>query len=258
MLFLIRDFILLHFKIKVMLIDKNMRLADIIHHDYTLLPVINRFDMHLGVGDKTIAGICQEKKVNVDFFLVIINTFHDLQYFPTQQLQDFPVHILLNYLKQTHFYYLNNVLPEIELQIEKMEKNCDIDKETLSLLHNFFIEYRNELSGHIEREEKVVYPYVLELEQAMESGEVSEVLGKKMNSYAITNYKEEHENVEEKLYDLKNLIIKYLPETNNDSFCHLVLRELFGLERDLNNHSRMENLILVPKVEEIERKLKQN
>jgi len=238
-----------------MLIDENMRLADIIHHDYTLLPVINRFDMHLGVGDKTIAGICEAKKVNVEFFLVIINTFHDLQYFPTQQLQAFPAYMLLNYLKQTHQYYLRSVLPEVELQIEKMEKNCDINKETLSLLHNFFIEYRKELSGHIEREEKIVYPYVLELEQAIKSGIVNKELKEKMIGYTITNYKEEHENVEEKLYDLKNLIIKYLPETENDSFCHFVLRELFGLERDLNNHSRIENLVLVPKVEAMEQKL---
>jgi len=241
-----------------MLIDKNMRLADIIHHDYTLLPVINRFDMHLGVGDKTIAQMCEEKEVNVDFFLVIINTFHDLQYFPTRQLQSFPANTLLEYLKQTHLYYLNTVLPEIEFQIEKMEMNCTINKETLMLLHNFFKEYRSELTGHIEREEEIVYPYVLKLEKAVASGEISETLAGQMSNYAITNYKEEHENVEEKLYDLKNLIIKYLPETKNDNYCHFVLRELFGLERDLNNHSRIENLILVPKVEEMERKLNQN
>jgi len=241
-----------------MLIEKNMRLADIIHHDYTLLPVINRFDLHLGVGDKTITKICEEKSVNVDFFLVIINTFHDLQYFPTKQLQSFPAVMLLNYLKQTHFYYLKGVLPEIERLIEKMEINCTINKETLSLLHNFFIEYRKELTSHIEREEKMVYPYVLELEEAVLSGNPSKDLINKMDSYTITYYKEEHENVEEKLFDLKNLIIKYLPKTNNDNHCYFVLRELFGLERDLNNHSRMENLILVPKVEEMEQKLKQN
>lgn len=241
-----------------MLIDENMRLADIIHHDYTLLPVINRFDMHLGTGDKTIAGICKEKGVNTGFFLTIINTFHDLQYFPTQQLQSFPVRLLVNYLKQTHLYYLNNVLPEIGSQIEKMEKNCAIDKTTLLLLRNFFNEYSQELTGHIEREEQIVYPYVIGLEKAVDTGVVDPELAEKMKSYTITNYKEEHENVEEKLYDLKNLIIKHLPEIKNDSYCHFVLRELFGLERDLNNHSRIENLILVPKVESMEQKLKQN
>lgn len=239
-----------------MLIDKNMQMADIIHHDYTLLPVINRFDIHLGVGNKSIDQLCTEKKISTEFFLVIINTFHDNQYFPAQHLQSFPAEMLINYLKQTHIYYLNRVLPAIENQIENMEANCEVNGETLTLLHNFFKEYRNELVGHIEREEQVVYPYVMELDKALQTGHSTTDLINKMKDYTITNYKEEHENVEEKLYDLKNLIIKYLPETKTDNYCHLVLRELFELQRDLSNHSRIENLILLPKVEEMERQFK--
>ncbi len=240
-----------------MLIDKDMKLAEIIHHDYTLLPVINRFNMHLGVGDKTIAEMCYEKKVNNDFFLSIINTFHDNQYFPAQHLKQFPAAMLVKYLKQTHLYYLNRKLPDIETQLENMEQNCAINGETLTLLLNFFKEYSKELTHHIEREEKVVYPYVLALEKAVETGKVTNDFNKKLQNYTITNYKLEHENVEEKLFDLKNIIIKYLPETLNDAFCHVVLRDLFDLERDLNNHSRIENLILLPKVEEMEHLYKQ-
>jgi len=240
-----------------MLIDKEMRLAEIIHHDYTLLPVINRFDMHLGVGDKTIAAMCDEKRVNVDFFLTVINTFHDKQYFPAQHLKQFPARMLVSYLKQTHRYYLEQELPAIEAQIENMEKNCAVKGDTLILLLNFFKEYRRELIHHINREEEVVYPYILALEKSIELQKATGDLYEKMKNYTITNYEQEHENVEEKLFDLKNLIIKYLPETRNDSYCHTVLRELFGLEHDLNNHSRIENLILLPKVEDMEKLYKQ-
>jgi len=240
-----------------MLIDKEMRLAEIIHHDYTLLPVINRFNMHLGVGDKTIAVMCDEKDVNVDFFLTIINTFHDIQYFPAQHLKQFPAGMLVNYLKQTHLYYLEQGLPAIEVQIENMEKNCAVKGDTLTLLLDFFKEYSRELTHHIVREEEVVYPYIIALEKTIESGRVTGDFNRKLKNYTITNYKQEHENVEEKLFDLKNLIIKYLPETRNDAYCHSVLRELFGLEHDLNNHSRIENLILLPKVEEMEQLYKQ-
>ncbi len=240
-----------------MLIDKEMRLAEIIHHDFTLLPVINRFDMHLGVGDKTIAAMCDEKGVNVDFFLTIINTFHDVQYFPAQHLKQFPATMLVDYLKQTHLYYLEQVLPAIEVQIENMEKNCAIQGNTLILLLNFFKEYSRELTHHINREEEVVYPYIIALEKTIETGRVTGDFDQRMKYYSLTNYKQEHENVEEKLFDLKNLIIKYLPETRNDAYCHAVLRELFGLEHDLNNHSRIENLILLPKIEEMELLYKQ-
>ena len=240
-----------------MLIDKEMRLAEIIHHDYMLLPVINRFNMHLGVGDKTIAGMCDEKGVNIDFFLTVINTFHDDQYFPAQQLKQFPAVMLVNYLKQTHRFYLKQKLPVIETQIENMEKNCAVKGNTLILLFNFFKEYSSELIHHINREEEVVYPYILTLEKSIELRKVTNDLNEKMKNYTITNYKQEHENVVEKLFDLKNLIIKYLPETRKDAYCHVVLRELFGLEHDLNNHSRIENLVLLPKIEEMEQRFKQ-
>ena len=73
-----------------------------------------------------------------------------------------------------------------------------------------------------------------------------------MKEYSINDYEKDHDNVEEKLYDLKNIIIKYLPSSQNDKQYFNLLKELFLLENDLNEHSRIEDLILVPKVEAME------
>ncbi len=62
--------------------------------------------------------------------------------------------------------------------------------------------------------------------------------------------------MEEKLFDLKNIIIKYLPEPTDDRLSFKILDDLFTLEKDLNEHARMENLILIPKVEAMEFALK--
>jgi regulator of cell morphogenesis and NO signaling len=43
-----------------MRIEKDMKLADVIHHDFNLIPVINRFGIQLGFGDGTIEQICKE------------------------------------------------------------------------------------------------------------------------------------------------------------------------------------------------------
>ncbi|PJB54926.1 MAG: hypothetical protein CO098_19085 [Bacteroidetes bacterium CG_4_9_14_3_um_filter_41_19] len=99
----------------------------------------------------------------------------------------------------------------------------------------------------------MVYPYVLQLEAAIVSGTTSDELLKQVNTYSITDYEAEHENVEEKLFDLKNIILKYLPPTTDQNLCFTILHELFILEKDLNEHARIEDTILVPKVEEMER-----
>ena len=47
-----------------MRIEKDMKLADVIHHDFNLIPVINRFGIHLGFGDSTIEQLCIKQDVN--------------------------------------------------------------------------------------------------------------------------------------------------------------------------------------------------
>lgn len=235
-----------------MLIQKEMKLADVIHHDHNLVPVINRFDIYLGFGEKTIDELCHDRAINMEFFLTIINAYHDHKYFPKKHLQSFPASMLISYLNKAHKYYLEIKLPELEALITRLEKTTNLEESTYLLLKNFFTEYRNELVQHINREEEVVYPYVLRLEEAIETGKVTKELKSQMAAYSIGDYEAEHDNVEEKLFDLKNIIIKYLPELNDDGILFQILNELFSLENDLNDHSRIEDLILVPKVEAME------
>ncbi len=237
-------------------IEGTIKLADIIHHDHDLIPVINRFGIQLGFGDQTIEEICEQKEINLEFFLTIINAFHDPQYFPKKHLQSFPASMLVDYLRKAHQYYLKDMIPEVESLINQMAEGEGLNKEISLMMKKFYEEYVTEFSTHTAREENEVYPYILELEAALESNVVSDSLKDKMHNYSITDYELEHDNVEDKLYDLKNIIIKYLPASPSDSLRFQILKDLFALEKDLNEHARIEDMILVPKVEAMEYTLK--
>ncbi len=240
----------------VNIIDKNMKMADVIHIDHTLLPVINRFNIQLGFGDKTIDEVCKGNQVNTDFFVEILNAFHDLDYFPKEQLQSFSTSTILNYLIKTHEYYIKVKLPEIEALINELINSCDIRKEDILLLKNFFSKYQEELISHISKEDEKVYPYIQELESSLNKGFVTDKFKKVMQAYSIADFATEHDNVEEKLNDLKNIIIKYLPPPKDSNLRNLVLFKLFELEKDLADHSRIEDKILIPMVTELEKRLK--
>ncbi len=244
-----------------MLIVGEMKLSDVIHHDYTLVPVINRFDIKLGFGDGTIEEICEEKNINLGFFLIILNTFHDSQYFPKEYMRSFPAEVLIKYLRKAHKSYLEGNIPEIKKMINVLLSLSNAKGKTLSLIKNFFDGYSAEFSKHLEREEEVVYPYVLKLEKVLNSSEMDKLPEREIDNYSINKYEQEHEDIEEKLSDLKNLLIKYLNVETNESelfeeTSYLLLRELFVLEKELREHSRIEDLILVPKVEEMEKLFK--
>jgi len=235
-----------------MLIQENMKLADVILHDHTLVPIINRFGIHLGFGDDSIAEICRHQHLNIDFFVTILNAFHDTHYFPKEQLQNFPSALIIDYLRKAHHYFLEEKVPEISILIDKMAEEYPLDKTTSNLISNFFKDYTEELKKHIQREEDTIYPYVLQLEEAVSKSRIDKELFKKISNYPISDYEAEHENIEEKLFDLKNILIKYLPEPKNDKPGYRLLRELFTLEKELNEHARIEDLIMVPKVKTLE------
>ncbi len=239
------------------MITADKKMADLIHMNYLLVSVISRFGIQLGFGDKTVSQVCEENHVNTDFFLEIINSFHDKEYFPGKHLQDFSIQLIIDYLSKTHQYYLNEKIPEIEQLIDQMIKKCYSHSKHAHLLRSFFKEYKEELTNHISREDETVFPYALKIENKYLSRNQSSLEKKFTEGYTIDSYRSEHNNIEEKLYDLKNIIIKYLPSPENQAFCAKVLSALFILEQDINDHSRIEDNVLIPKVILMEKAVRQ-
>jgi len=124
-----------------MILEKEMKLSEVILHDYNLVPIINRFGIQLGFGDSTIESVCKNKDIDLDFFMTILNSFHDPQYMDKEYLRSFPVELLINYLKETHKYYLSDKIPEIEVIIDDMVVEARDDKGPYLLLQKFFKDY---------------------------------------------------------------------------------------------------------------------
>ncbi len=232
-----------------MQITKDMLMADVIHTNYLLLNVISRFEIGLGFGNKTVDEVCKENGVNIDFFLDIVNSFHDPDFFPDKELQKFSVDLIIKYLRQTHDYYLKIKIPEIESMINILiDSSTEENRESLSVINRFFSEYKKELIAHILREEDMVIPYILGVNDAINGTTEPDEVDTTLTSYSIDDFADEHNNVEDKLSDLKNIIIKFLPPVHDFVTCNNILIELFRLEKDLNNHARIEDKVLIPKV----------
>lgn len=231
-----------------------MKMAEVIHLDYHLLPIVSRFGINLGLGDKTIEQVCIEQGVDSNFFLEIVNSYYNKDYFPKKHLQGFSLEVIIEYLRKSHDFYLHTKIPLIErLLYQMIDSFQGIGSETLQLISGFFMEYKNELTAHIEREETKVYPYVFAVEAAFTIKKPSKEIVRLIHAYSMEDYEKEHDNVEDKLFDLKNLLIKYLPLPVDLQLCHAVLTELFRLETDLRDHARIEDKVLVPKVKYMEK-----
>ena len=96
------------------LINAETKLCDVILHEPSVIPVINRFGIILGVGDKSIRTVCEEKNLDCEFFVTILNTFINEDYFPENRLKSFCATQIVNYLTQTNAYYEQFQIPNIE------------------------------------------------------------------------------------------------------------------------------------------------
>jgi regulator of cell morphogenesis and NO signaling len=114
------------------------------------------------------------------------------------------------------------------------------------MISQFFSEYKNEVVNHFAYEENTVFPYVRDLLKQNTSV-----------NYHINQFEKNHSNIEDKLTDLINILIKYLPENDRNKERENVLFNIFLFAKDLNTHILIENKVLVPCVKLIEEQYEQ-
>jgi regulator of cell morphogenesis and NO signaling len=231
-----------------------MKMAELIHLNYHLLQIISRFGIRLGFGDKTIRQVCTDYRIDVDFFLEIVKSYHIDSYLPEKHLSRFAISTIVDYLRKSHEYYVRSKVPEIAILLKQLAGIAvNVPEQTMKMIDEFFTVYKNELEWHIGREEEKVYPYVFRVEKAFLNKQPSADLVEQIKRYSIDDYEREHDNIEDKLLDLKNILIKYIPAPAEQGITQSILFELFRLERDLRDHARIEDKILVPKVKSMEK-----
>lgn len=220
------------------LIYAEMKLCDIILDEPTLIPVINRFGISLGIGDKNIRTICEERKMDTDFFLTILNTFTNDNYFPENRLKTFCVAQIIDYLTKTNLYYERFQLPNIERHFYSLIEKSDCENSNLELIRKFFFEFKNELLARIENDREQWFPNIRAFYSRLQPNEHI-ALGHK-------DTEELDDALEAKLNDLKSLFVKHLTGDYDSNLCYAVIFAIDSLEKDIRQHNRIRNRILSP------------
>ncbi len=213
-----------------------MKMADLLDMDYSLLGVFNRMGLSLGFGEASVEEVCREADVDADTFLLICHMYMTDGYRPTrEELQRTDLNNILEYLRKSHDYYTGVMLPETENAIGEFVKPCEEKQKAVIL--RFMEEYKEELLAHFRYEEETVFPYVEHMLNSEDEG-----------PFTIDEYEQNHSNVEEKLQDLKNLVMMYMPAQCRVQDANKALFYLFNFQQDLAKHTLIEDDILVPMV----------
>lgn len=222
--------------------SKRTKLADIISSDSNLLSILQRLEIKLGFGDATVEEVCNRYRLSTDLFLIICNIYTFNDYVPQiDNLHNSDIVHITNYLRVSHSYYKNVCFPEIHNKIHLLVK--ELDELSRKLIDKFYDDYDNEVINHFKYEESLVFPYI---DSLLVHNDVDK-------EFQIARFEDNHSNIGEKLNDLKNIIMKYLPSEYSSALNFEILKDIDALESDLQKHSLIENRILVPLVEKLEK-----
>lgn len=224
-------------------IKPDMKMTDLINENPSLLLLMEYFELEINVDDKTVGQLCAENKISLPVFVVFGNLYNGFQ--PTgkelNSRDDIPV--ITNFLKNSHHYYKNDKYPEIKNHIKQLYvKN---NREEVKLIEEYFNEYFKEVLEHLDYEDDIVFPYF------------SQLIGKagktKNEPFSVNEYREHHTDIETKLADLKNLLLKHLTLDKDRMLKRKLLISLYELEYDLNIHSIIEEKVLLPLADKLEK-----
>lgn len=218
------------------LVTPDTKLCEVIVDEPSVVPVINRFDIVLGVGDRTIKSICKEKSIDTSFFITILNAFIHESFFLENVTGAFNAGDVVDYLRKTNNSYLRNQLPNIERHFAALISRSD-SNNNLPLLFNFYREVKTEIERRIDSDNQW-FDAIISAEQS--NSEVS-VAGNAVQA--------ESDSIEDKLSDLINMFVIHLRGDYDRNLCHAVLFAVISLEKDIRQNNRIRNRVLRPLVD---------
>ena len=218
-------------------------MCDVICDEPSLLQMISRFGIPLGVGEQTVRQVCEAHGVDTPTFLSVANFIRRGARGAAESIDRVSVECLTNYLKQAHTYFLDFQLPTIRRKLLEA-LDCSQPGEVSYLILKFYDDYMGEVRKHMQHENRKVFGYVEELLKGHRTGE-----------YTISQFARGHNSIDVKLQELKNIIIKYYAPTEQAELLNNVLFDIFTCERDLRIHCQVEDDIFVPAVQILEEKV---
>ena len=192
-------------------------------------------------GKRLLSDVCEEKGIEIseiaNDFVALEKTPSDQKDWNTETLEN-----LINHIVDTHHQYLQDDLPRLFHLIQKVASRHGERDAHLYKVLEIFVSMANELLAHIEKEERVLFPMIVEMEK---TGDISPQI-----LMPILAMEAEHEEVGKALEELDRLTESYAIKPNMCASYQALYVGLKQLEEDLKLHIHKENNILFPRVQQ--------
>lgn len=218
-----------------MVYSDSTHLASIIASNPTILSLLNRVGIYLGVGNDTVAQAALKHEIDPNFLLALINTYLNPDYFPEKELLGFPLDKLCDYLLRTNRYYIEVQLPNVGRHFHHLVERTYSPDTNLNRLYDFFMSLQQKMRAELEVDNTIL----LSITDCNSEGSHTK---QDLKDFATSKT----HPATDSLYDLISLFIIHLKGTYDTNLCHAVINALIALGNDMQQNNRIHERILSP------------
>lgn len=189
-------------------------------------------------GGRTLREACVKKGVGVDSVMEQLEAELADKAAPGKNPAELPPHDLASFIVETHHRFLWREMPRLKAMAARVAQVHGGHTPSLLEVDDVFVALQEELSSHMMKEEKVLFPAVA----AMSRGETLPLPLQE----PITCMMQEHEEAGARLERLREFTNGFQPPAEACNTYRALFAGLAELEEDLHRHIHLENAVLFP------------
>lgn len=234
----------------------EVTIGEMVTKDYRTAQVFKKhgIDFCCG-GKKTLTEVGRSKGINMDEIKSALAALQDENKESGLNFDEWDLDLLSDYVINAHHHYCRESIPFISELANKVARVHGYNHPELVKVAAVFARIAQDLTLHMQKEEKILFPFIKELVKSKRTGIKTETNPFGNVSTPIQVMEMEHEQAGEDLSEIRILTAGYtLPPEACNSYT-ILFKKLEEFENDLHKHVHIENNILFPKAIKLEQEL---
>jgi len=217
-------------------------LAQIVSDNHKAAAVFEKYSLDFCCkGKRTLQVACEERDLPAETIAEELDLLFNRNETVGFDFNKLPLASLADYIVSVHHAYTREALPQIFHYLQKVSSKHGDRHTELSQIFEKFSELKSEMEMHMQKEERVLFPRIKQLEKAPEQHSAVNI------QIPITVMEDEHDRAGNLIKEIRDLSNDYNPPADACTTYRLSFAALQAFEEDLHQHVHLENNILFPR-----------
>jgi regulator of cell morphogenesis and NO signaling len=235
---------------------KDKLIAELVDQNYVHAYVLFYFGIKFyEYSEFTLAQVCSKRGLKIEQVVKELESPTHLEE-ADLPLVTYPIDLIIEYLKHSHFLFIKHKLPYIARLVENFKAHhndfSNIEKD-LKVIFPLFVE---DFIEHIYEEEDTLFHFIQALEKFSKGSYSPGKLYYLLEKNSVSKFAMDHDCHDDEMEGIRKITGNYFLPSNAPLHIRVLYNELKSFEKSLITHARIENEILFPKAIAVENRVR--